>query len=215
VAYWQVWGDTPLADDIARWSLDFWRKQQSYHYYAASDVTERDEYLRTLTLRSIEMAKKVEAVVEKTMRDQFYEDLHGGGLPKNPNEKDITPEEKAEREKAQALHDRRQRDLRNIFADWLDDDGDAEASACLRYTAAEGKWPYRKESDAPESAVAAAWFNAGKITQGLGHESSDLPEDLYKLLQGGKEIANHRLYASPREAEEALVAAWKARASAE
>jgi hypothetical protein len=207
VEYWKGIDHNATSAWVESCSLEYWLGCISYLKH--TDRIESVEYLRNL--RRTDMAKKVEVkdAPEATMRDQFYEDLHGAEAPKNPNEKDISPEEKASREKEAARYERRQQDLRNIFADWLEDNNEHDASECVRFTAAERKWPYSHAAATAEQSVAAAWFNAGKITAGMGHESSDLPEDLYKALEGGKEIANHRLYPSLREAEEALVASWK------
>jgi hypothetical protein len=67
------------------------------------------------------------------------------------------------------------------------------------------KRPYIK----PDSSPGGVWFNAATVAENLGDCESDLPENLFKALEGGKEVANHKVYPSVKEAEESFYAAWK------
>jgi uncharacterized protein (TIGR02996 family) len=92
--------------------------------------------------------------------------------------------------------------LRKVLGDWLEDHDQPAAAECVRWTAANGKRPY------PGSARSFVWFDAGKVDESLGDPESNLPAELFGLLEGGAAQASHRRYPSLREAEEALQAAW-------
>jgi len=99
-------------------------------------------------------------------------------------------------------------ELRGVLADWCEDNDLSEQAACLRWMIRHHKRPYHGTQQR------ATWFNADTIAPGLGDPESDLPGELFRLLEGGKEIANHKSYDTLREAEESLLAAWsKARQS--
>ena len=65
------------------------------------------------------------------------------------------------------------------------------------------KRPYNRE------VRKATWFNADTIPSGLGDPESDIPGLLFRLLEGGREVANHKIYGTVREAEEAFLTAWQ------
>jgi len=97
--------------------------------------------------------------------------------------------------------------LRSIVADWCEDNQETQRAECLRWMIKHKKRPY------PSSAGKATWFNADKISPGLGDPESDIPEGLFKHLDGGNQAANHRTYGNFPESEEAIQQAWvKARA---
>ena len=92
--------------------------------------------------------------------------------------------------------------LRNVLADWYEEQGQQAAADSLRWTVRRRKRPYHGSSSI------FTWFNADAIGPGLGDPESDLPGALYKHLQGGTESAHHKSYKSLRAAEEAFQAAW-------
>ena len=92
--------------------------------------------------------------------------------------------------------------LRGVLADWYDDNDQADPAACLRWMIRHKKRPYHGARQG------ATWFNANTVAPGLGDPESDIPEELFRLLEGGKEVANHKSFPSLREAEEALLSAW-------
>ena len=94
------------------------------------------------------------------------------------------------------------RALRGVYADWCEDNELTELAECLRWMAAGGKRPMRG------STGAGTWFNGDAIAPDLGDEESDLPEGLYRRLEGGGEYVNHRTFGSLPEAERAVQAAW-------
>jgi uncharacterized protein (TIGR02996 family) len=94
------------------------------------------------------------------------------------------------------------RTLRGVYADWCEDNDQPEAAECLRWMAAAGKRPMRG------STGVGVWFNGDTIAKGLGDEESDLPDALYRRLEGGGEFVNHRAFGSLPEAERAIQAAW-------
>jgi uncharacterized protein (TIGR02996 family) len=93
--------------------------------------------------------------------------------------------------------------LRGVLGDWYEDNNCPDEAACLRWMVEQHKRPYHGASRN------ATWFNADKVRKGLGDPESDLPDALFRLLEGGKEIANHKRFPSARAAEEALLAAWR------
>jgi hypothetical protein len=104
----------------------------------------------------------------------------------------------------------------NVLADWFaDHNREAEAGA-LAYCVKNGLYPYvsiprpeEKDKEKKEEDLAAAsWFNKDKVAQGLGEEYSNLPEQLYEALEGGKPVANHKTWPTVQAAIEALAAAW-------
>ena len=94
------------------------------------------------------------------------------------------------------------RTLRGVYADWCEDNDLPEAAECLRWMAAAGKRPMRG------STGIGVWFNGDTIAKGLGDEESDLPDGLYRRLEGGGEFVNHRTFGSLPEAERAIQTAW-------
>lgn len=102
--------------------------------------------------------------------------------------------------------------LRGILADWYEDAGEGMKAECLAWSSQNHKRAHqekRKGSDNTEVPL-FVWFDASKVAPNLGDTESDLPGELFKHLGGGKAVANHMLYKTRREAEEALVAAWVA-----
>jgi uncharacterized protein (TIGR02996 family) len=94
--------------------------------------------------------------------------------------------------------------LRGVFADWCEDNQQVALAACLRWMAQHHKRPHRS------SIGRATWFNADKITTGLGDPESDVPGMVFERLEGGHTVANYREYPSHRAAEQAFHAAWLA-----
>jgi uncharacterized protein (TIGR02996 family) len=92
--------------------------------------------------------------------------------------------------------------LRGVLADWFEDNNQTEAAACLRWMIRNQKRPYHGANRG------ATWFNADTVAPGLGDPESDIPGDLFKLLEGGKEVANHKSFTALRDAEESILAAW-------
>src|SRR5262249_35900394 len=92
--------------------------------------------------------------------------------------------------------------LRNVLADWYEDNNHPEEAACLRWMLENKKRPYHGSSPS------ASWFNADTVSPGLGDPESDVPGALFELLEGGKQTANHKTFADLKSAEEAFVAAW-------
>jgi hypothetical protein len=94
--------------------------------------------------------------------------------------------------------------LRGVVADWAEDNDRADLAACLRWMIKNEKRPYHG------STGGATWFNAETVSDGLGDPQSDIPAALFKLLEGGKEVANHKSFPSLRAAEESFQSAWAA-----
>jgi hypothetical protein len=92
--------------------------------------------------------------------------------------------------------------LRNILADWYDDNNLPEESACVRWMLEHRKRPYHASSPY------ATWFNADTIKEDLGDHESDIPGKIYDKMVGGKVTANHRTFETRQAAEEAFIAAW-------
>lgn len=93
--------------------------------------------------------------------------------------------------------------LRGVFADWCEDNRQADTAACLRWMVAHHKRPYHGSSGR------GTWFNADTIAPDLGDPESDIPGPLFDQLPGGKPVANHKAYPSFREAEVAFHQAWR------
>ncbi len=94
--------------------------------------------------------------------------------------------------------------MRNVVFDWYEDNGCPDEAACLTWMLENRKRPYSSGTDS-----VASWFNGGKIQSDLGDGESDLPEEVYNLLENYSSTrANHRTYASVQAAEEAFVIAW-------
>jgi uncharacterized protein (TIGR02996 family) len=93
-------------------------------------------------------------------------------------------------------------DLRGVAADWAEDNGRPELAECLRWMVRQKKRPY------PGVPAPSSWFNGEKVDPELPDHESNLPAAVYERLEGGTEVANHKLFPSPRAAEEALYAAW-------
>src|SRR5262245_29155310 len=87
--------------------------------------------------------------------------------------------------------------VRSVFADWCEDNGQPELAECLRWMVRMRKRPYHGQDRW------FTWFNADKISKGMGDQESDVPEPVYLKLEGGKESANHKTFGSLREAEAA------------
>ncbi|TMJ00975.1 MAG: hypothetical protein E6G97_18760 [Alphaproteobacteria bacterium] len=97
--------------------------------------------------------------------------------------------------------------LRGIVADWYEDNQEVHRAECLRWMIQQRKRPYTRADKQ------ATWFNADRISPGLGDPESDIPEAIFKQLEGGKPAANHITFGNFPEAEEAIQKAWaKARA---
>jgi hypothetical protein len=97
--------------------------------------------------------------------------------------------------------------LRGVVADWAEDNNRPELAECLRWMIRQRKRPYHGAS------ATGTWFNAETVSEGLGDPESDIPAAVYRSLEGGKEVANHKSFPSLRAAEESFQAAWaKARA---
>jgi hypothetical protein len=94
--------------------------------------------------------------------------------------------------------------LRGVVADWAEDNQRPDLAECLRWMVRAHKRPYHGASGG------ATWFNAETVAEGLGDPESDIPAVLFKLLEDGKEVANHKSFPSLRAAEEAFQAAWAA-----
>jgi hypothetical protein len=92
--------------------------------------------------------------------------------------------------------------LRGVLADWCEDNSLSEEAACLRWMVEQRKRPYHAAERG------ATWFNADTVSPGLGDPESDIPGALFKALEGGKEVANHKSFPSVRDAEESFLAAW-------
>lgn len=93
--------------------------------------------------------------------------------------------------------------VRSIFADWCEDNDQPELAACLRWTVQAMKRPNLG------SRGVGTWFNAATVDPALGEPASNIPEPLFRHLDGGNEVASQRTYASLTEAELALYRAWQ------
>ena len=92
--------------------------------------------------------------------------------------------------------------LRGVYADWCEDNDLPDHAECLRWMAAKNKRPLRG------STSTGTWFDGNAIAAGLGDEESDLPDALYRCIEGGCEFCNHRTFDTLPDAERALLAAW-------
>jgi uncharacterized protein (TIGR02996 family) len=94
--------------------------------------------------------------------------------------------------------------LRGVFADWCEDNRQPALAACLRWMARRRKRAYRG------AAGRGTWFNADTIGPDLRDRDpeSNVPGLIFGLLEGGRAVANHKVYPSVRAAEEAFHAAW-------
>jgi uncharacterized protein (TIGR02996 family) len=92
--------------------------------------------------------------------------------------------------------------LREVLADWYEDNSQPHCAECLRWMVRHKKRPY------VGSQARATWFNADTISTGLGDPESDVPGPVYDRLEGGKQVANHKTFKSTRDAEEAFHQAW-------
>jgi hypothetical protein len=92
--------------------------------------------------------------------------------------------------------------LREVLADWYEDNSQPLGAECLRWMVQHQKRPY------VGSAQRATWFNADTISTGLGDPMSDIPGPVYDRLEGAKQVANHKTFKSSRDAEEAFHKAW-------
>lgn len=92
------------------------------------------------------------------------------------------------------------------WADWADYIDKRSMAECLRWMVRNHKRPYHSEPS--PAAETWTWFNADTIAEGLSDPLSDIPGELYRVLEGGKEIAHHKVFATSLEAEEAIYAAW-------
>ncbi len=93
-------------------------------------------------------------------------------------------------------------DFLGLVADWAEDNDQPYLAECLRWMIRQRKRPNLDVSGT------GTWFNAETIPEGLGDPESDVPAVLYKLLEGGNEIAHHKMFPTVREAEKALLMAW-------
>jgi uncharacterized protein (TIGR02996 family) len=94
-------------------------------------------------------------------------------------------------------------DLRGVLADWYEDNNFPDEAACLRWMIQQRKRPYHGANRT------ATWFNADKVRTGLGDPESDIPAALFQLLEGGREVGNHKRFPTICAAEESLLAAWR------
>jgi hypothetical protein len=94
------------------------------------------------------------------------------------------------------------RKLRNVLADWFEDNNHRDEAECLRWMIENQKRPYHGSN--PQ----ASWFNADTVSAGLGDPESDIPGPLYQHLEGGKVTANHQTFDTIKAAEEAFIAAF-------
>jgi hypothetical protein len=108
--------------------------------------------------------------------------------------------EKAD-EKERLAAEKKSATLRSMLADWCEDHHRHPEAECLRWAVKNGKRCY---SDGGQG----AWFNAKTIAPGMGDPESDLPEELYKQLEGGATTANHMNFESAELAERKLLSAW-------
>ena len=92
--------------------------------------------------------------------------------------------------------------LRGVYADWCEVNDLSETAECLRWMASANKRPMRG------STATGTWFNAQTIATGLGDEASDLPDGLYRCIEGGGEFCNHRTFDTLSNAERAIQLAW-------
>ena len=94
------------------------------------------------------------------------------------------------------------RTLRRVYADWCEDNDQPDCAECLRWMASANKRPFRGSTNT------VTWFNAETIAPEQGDEESDLPDAVFRMLEGGLEVAHHRAFASLTEAERAIQGAW-------
>src|SRR5262245_21086062 len=86
--------------------------------------------------------------------------------------------------------------LRGVLADWCEDNQQPQRAECLRWMIRQKKRPHKA------SGGQASWFNADKVQPDLGEPESDLPDALFRRLEGGWQAANHRTYGDFLQAEE-------------
>ncbi len=96
--------------------------------------------------------------------------------------------------------------LRSVIADWFEDNNQLAKAECFRWSVLNNKRPCRNGGSKP--AATYAWFNKDTISAGMTDPESDIPGKLYDCLPG-KSTANHKSYDTLREAEEALIEAYK------
>lgn len=92
--------------------------------------------------------------------------------------------------------------LRNIFADWAEENKLYSLHACLQWMITNNKRPYIGNNKS------GSWFNTETIASDLGDPESDIPSELYIALEGGDTKANHKNYKNYSEAEKSLYNAW-------
>lgn len=94
--------------------------------------------------------------------------------------------------------------LREILADYYEDNGKPLYADCLRWMAENNKRPFI------DTNRSATWFNEDTISDELKENdpASNIPGLLYERLEGGKEIVNHKTFKSVLDAEEAILKAW-------
>lgn len=87
-------------------------------------------------------------------------------------------------------------DLYGILADIFEEQGELEKAQRVRWLKDHKKRPYIEHGEEE-----IAWFNGEKYYEKDERDKySNLPEEDYKRLKKGKEIANHRKYESFKEA---------------
>jgi len=105
------------------------------------------------------------------------------------------------------------------LADWYDDQGDADAAACLRWAVRRGLGPYRYRKGAGLTIASEGWHDGWlwwatddpDFGRDWGHPPScRLPSAVWKRLRHtfGYPPAVFKEYPTSREAYEALIDAW-------
>lgn len=125
-------------------------------------------------------------MTDQSMREQFQTEIANNYLPTTEGVKET-----------HSFH-------RNVLADYLEECGFPEESACQRYLAKNNLRPYSSD----KSDKAFIWFSVKVREDSIGDADSDLPDVLFDLLEGGTKIARHRVYKTAKEAEQAVVDAW-------
>ncbi len=95
--------------------------------------------------------------------------------------------------------------------DYLMDVEDDDFMEAVEYQIRRNLWPYEGDK------TAYSWYDIERRAMNIGHDSSDLPQRLYRALAGGKVESNHRTYTSVEAALRdywtafplAIAAGWK------
>jgi len=119
-----------------------------------------------------------------------------------------SPDGEAVVDDAEAL--RRLRELRLVFADWLDERGDRRAVA-QRWLAGHGKWPYDWSSNRWITGYTTFDWYSGNGANWTVPAHCHLPTEVWSALDPDHvEYTNWSAWPSRREAEDALAAALTA-----